>query len=86
MAMYESFASVYDALMDDVPYDEWCEFLCWVLKNHGIEDGLVLDLGCGTGSMTRQLAARGYDMIGADASVELLEIARGKGPTDPPIL
>lgn len=84
--MYESFASVYDALMDDVPYDEWCEFLCWVLKNHGIEDGLVLDLGCGTGSMTRQLAARGYDMIGADASVEMLEIARGKGPTDPPIL
>ena len=84
--MYESFASVYDALMDDVPYDEWCEFLCGLLKSHGIEDGLVLDLGCGTGSMTRQLAARGYDMIGADASVEMLEIARGKGPTDPPIL
>lgn len=86
MAMYESFASVYDALMDDVPYEEWCDFLCGLLESSGIRDGLVLDLGCGTGSMTRQLAARGYDMIGADASVEMLEIARSKGPTDPPVL
>ena len=84
--MYESFASVYDALMDDVPYEEWCGHLCEILSGYGIEDGLILDLGCGTGSMTRALRRRGFDMIGIDSSVEMLELARQKSVDDPSIL
>ncbi len=73
---YQSFARVYDLFMDNVPYEEWCEYIKSLLHEHGIEDGLVLDLGCGTGKMTRLLQAAGYDMIGVDHSEEMLEIAR----------
>lgn len=76
MAMYESFAAVYDRLMDNVPYDEWADVLHGILLEHGIAAGLVLDLGCGTGQMTRRLQAMGYDMIGADSSGDMLEIAQ----------
>lgn len=73
---YSSFARVYDLFMDNVPYEEWCEYIKSLLREYGIEDGLVLDLGCGTGKITRLLAAAGYDMIGVDNSEEMLEIAR----------
>lgn len=73
---YHSFAKVYDLFMDNVPYEEWFEYIRSLLQEYGIEDGLVLDLGCGTGKMTRLLAAAGYDMIGVDNSEEMLEIAR----------
>lgn len=76
MAAYQSFASVYDLFMDNVPYEEWCEYIKSLLKEYGITGGLVLDLGCGTGKMTRLLLASGYDMIGVDNSEEMLEIAR----------
>ena len=49
-----------------------------ILSAYGIRDGLVLDLGCGTGSMTELLAGAGYDMIGVDASEEMLELAYEK--------
>ena len=49
-----------------------------ILKEYGIDDGLVLDLGCGTGSMTEMLASSGYDMIGVDNAEEMLEIAMEK--------
>ena len=74
--MYESFAQVYDTFMDNVPYDEWAGYIIEKLKEDGIEDGLVLDLGCGTGQMTRRLRDAGYDMIGVDGSVDMLQIAR----------
>jgi len=76
--MYEEFARVYDIFMDNVPYDDWAAWLTGYLRAEGIRDGLVLDLGCGTGRMTRLLAQRGYDMIGADASEEMLECAQMK--------
>lgn len=76
MEAYQSFARVYDLFMDNVPYEEWCEYIKGLLSEYGIEDGLVLDLGCGTGKMTRLLQAAGYDMIGVDNSEEMLEIAR----------
>lgn len=78
MASYESFARVYDMFMDNIPYEEWCEYLRKLLKQYGVEDGLVLELGCGTGSMTELLAQQGYDMIGVDNSMEMLEIAMEK--------
>lgn len=78
MEAYTSFAEVYDQFMDNVPYQEWADFLQEILQKEGISDGLVLDLGCGTGSMTEELAGRGYDMIGVDNSEDMLEIAMEK--------
>ncbi len=76
MDAYTSFAQVYDLFMDNVPYEEWSEYVISLLKEEKIADGLVLDLGCGTGKMTRLLAEAGYDMIGIDYSEDMLEIAR----------
>ena len=78
MDAYTSFASVYDTFMDNVPYEEWAEYLIGLLKEYNITDGLVLDLGCGTGNMTELLAKAGYDMIGVDNAEEMLEIAMEK--------
>lgn len=78
MEAYTSFAEVYDTFMDNVPYEKWAEYLAELLQEYDIEDGLVLDLGCGTGSLTEILATKGYDMIGADGSAEMLEIAMEK--------
>lgn len=75
MDAYTSFASVYDTFMDNIPYEEWAKYLVALLKEHQVEEGLVLDLGCGTGSMTELLAQAGYDMIGIDNAEEMLEIA-----------
>lgn len=80
MEAYTGFANVYDEFMDNVPYDEWTDYLADLLKEYGVEQNdLVLELGCGTGSMTRRLARKGYDMIGIDYSDDMLEIAREKG-------
>ncbi len=62
--------------MDNVPYEDWSRYVTGLLAEYGITDGLVLDLGCGTGKMTRLLADAGYDMIGVDYSEEMLEVAR----------
>ena len=76
---YEGFAYVYDTFMDNVPCEEWAEYVGpGILQEYGITDGLVLDLGCGTGSMTELLAEKGYDMIGVDLSADMLEIAMDK--------
>ena len=78
MEQYSTFAEVYDTFMDNVPYDEWIKNIACNLKEHKIEDGLVLDLGCGTGTVTEGLAALGYDMIGVDSSEDMLAIAMEK--------
>ncbi len=81
MQPYSSFAGVYDMFMDNIPYDEWADYVQMLLKKFNIEEGLLLELGCGTGSMTRQLSAKGFDMLGIDNSEEMLQIARDKGAT-----
>ena len=78
MDAYTGFAEVYDLFMDQVPYEKWSGRIIQILSAYGIRDGLVLDLGCGTGSMTELLAGAGYDMIGVDASEEMLELAYEK--------
>lgn len=78
MDAYTSFASVYDMFMDNIPYGEWCAYLTSLLKEYGVEDGILLDLGCGTGSLTELLAQEGYDMIGVDFSEDMLQIAMEK--------
>lgn len=124
---YSDFARVYDELMDNTPYESWCDNIVALIEQYGVtvpirdnadhkkpqcreasgeneeeaglteasprerrseeatleemlasERNLVLDLGCGTGTLTELLYQRGYDMIGVDNSLEMLEIAREK--------
>ena len=85
MEAYTGFAEVYDLFMDNVPYEEWSKYLIGLLREFGAEQGIVLELGCGTGKMTRLLAQAGYDMIGIDNSQEMLQVAR-ESTQDPNIL
>lgn len=78
MDVYTGFAGVYDTFMDNIPYEEWSRYLEELLKEHNVQDGLVVDMGCGTGKITELLALKGYDMIGIDNSEEMLSIAREK--------
>lgn len=101
MQAYSDFAGVYDELMDNVPYESWCENIAALIDRYGIsrpvgesrpegeessetenllasERDLVLDLGCGTGTLTQMLHKKGYDMIGVDNSPEMLGIAMEK--------
>ena len=75
MEAYSEFARVYDLFMDNIPYEEWCEYLVTLLKKYGVDDGLVLELGCGTGNISEALRHKGYDMIGIDNSEEMLSVA-----------
>ena len=78
MDVYTGFAGVYDTFMDNIPYEEWSQYVDGLLKEHNMQDGLVVDMGCGTGKITELLALKGYDMIGIDNSEEMLSIAREK--------
>lgn len=78
MESYTGFAQVYDTFMDNIPYDQWSTYLIELLKEYNIKDGLVADLGCGTGNITQELAKAGYDMIGIDNSQEMLSLAMEK--------
>ena len=75
MEAYEGFGQVYDEFMDNVPYDEWCEYIVDMLNEHDVDGGLCLELGCGTGEVCERLADKGFDMIGLDASSEMLNQA-----------
>ena len=78
MEAYTDFADVYDTFMDETPYEEWCEFLVRILEEYAVPKGLVLDLGCGTGTLTQMLSQEGYDMIGVDNAEQMLAIAMEK--------
>ena len=72
MNSYEALSAYYDRFTDDVGYSDWADFFERLFAREGVEPKLILDLACGTGSLTRILAERGYEMIGADASPEML--------------
>ena len=78
MEAYTDFAKVYDIFMDQTPYEDWCRRLVETLDRYRIPKGLVLDLGCGTGTLTELLAKAGYDMIGIDNSEDMLNVALKK--------
>ncbi len=91
MEAYQDFAYVYDEFMDATPYGEWCELLAELIEKYGVskperdveelldsERNLVVDLGCGTGTLTELLYRKGYDMIGVDSSESMLNIAMEK--------
>lgn len=77
MRSYRQFASVYDRLMEEMPYAEWMSFArkCWA--KYGMPRTIV-DLGCGTGNLAIPLARSGFSVYGIDLSAEMLSIARSK--------
>ena len=88
---YSDFAEVYDELMDNTPYIEWGERLEQLIAKYGVsaperdsenllnaEKNLVVDLGCGTGTLTELMYQKGYDMIGVDLSESMLNMAMKK--------
>ena len=75
---YEVFAGVYDACNEDADYDALAAHLIAQLCDCGIRDGLIADLGCGTGDLTLRLAKAGYEMIAVDRSEEMLCVLQEK--------
>lgn len=86
MESYTSFAQVYDLFMDNIDYEQWGEYLKELLETYGVQDGIVLDMGCGTGNITQILSKAGYDMIGIDNSQDMLNIAMEKRGDDESVL
>ncbi|MBR5272899.1 MAG: class I SAM-dependent methyltransferase [Clostridia bacterium] len=86
MNEYSSIADFYDLFTQDVDYDGRAQYINELLKRCEIGCKTVLDLACGTGSMTIRLAKMGYDMIGVDSSEDMLCVARDKSENCPDIL
>ena len=78
MNSYAFLAGCYDQLTYDVHYAAWADYLQRHFRRRGLPGNTVLDLACGTGSLTRELAQRGYEMIGVDLSPEMLAEAAEK--------
>ena len=79
MSSYEALAPFYDALTGDVDYKAWADFYEHFFKNSPVlKIRTVLDLACGTGTLTRLLAGRGYELIGVDRSSDMLMEAMDK--------
>ena len=75
--IYDLLAPFYDSINADIDYSGWADFIEEVFRRESKNTPeLVLDLGCGTGKMTLELASRGYDMTGIDLSCEMLDVAR----------
>lgn len=77
--IYSILAPVYDAINGEVDHEKWADFYEREIRRfESGQTSLILDLGCGTGSMTLALARRGYDMTGIDISPEMLNVARSR--------
>lgn len=84
---YEAIAHVYDKLNAQIDYERWADFTERCMDRFlSQRPTLVLDLACGTGSMTLALAKRGYDMIGVDGSTDMLAEAWNRTPENASIL
>lgn len=78
MASYGDFAYYYDMLTENVDYSQRCEYICTLLAENGVSEGILLDLACGTGTLSLLLSEKGYDVIATDASEEMLSQAQEK--------
>lgn len=75
---YVAFAECYDELTGNVDYEKRGQYFHTILKKYGKEKGILLDLACGTGSLSEFFARLNYDVIGVDASEEMLAVAQEK--------
>ena len=76
MAYGRDFASVYDRFTDNVEYRRRADHILALLRNGGVTEGILLDVACGTGMLTQYLCGKGYEIIAADCSPDMLQIAR----------
>lgn len=75
---YKDFAYVYDAFMDNIPYEEWADYLKHLFSKYQISSGTLAELGCGTGTMAFLMNQAGFHIIGIDNSTDMLTIAADK--------
>ncbi len=75
---YAVLAAYYDRIMADIDYGAWCNFYQTCFEKHADPVKKVLDLACGTGSITVPMAKMGYEMTGIDLSAEMLALAQKK--------
>ncbi len=78
MAGYGDFAYYYDLLTGNVDYESRCDYIGALLAENGVGKGILLDLACGTGTVSLLMSEKGYDVIGVDASEEMLSQAQEK--------
>ena len=86
MSSYDFLAGCYDRLTYDVDYASWADYIQRHFEKQPLPGNTVLDLACGTGSLTYELARRGYEMIGVDLSPEMLSEAVEKQGADENII
>lgn len=75
---YCDFADYYDLLTEDVDYKKQAKYLCDILKENGVDRGILLDLACGTATLSILMAQNGFDVIATDQSEDMLSIASQK--------
>lgn len=79
MKPYNHFAEIYDDLTENVNYKVRSDYISGFFDKYNIpKNGKILDLACGTGSISKELFEKGYDLIGADLSLEMLSVADNK--------
>jgi SAM-dependent methyltransferase len=78
MSIYNNFAKVYDLFMEETPYEDWINNIEAIWMNHNKNPKSILDMGCGTGTITNLLHKKGYDITGLDNSIEMLSEASSK--------
>lgn len=82
---YQGFAYVYDKFMDNIPYEEWRRYLKNLFYQYSITDGTLIELGCGTGTLSLLMHEAGYSVIGIDNSIDMLTLAAEKTKDTPDI-
>ncbi|WP_051302190.1 class I SAM-dependent DNA methyltransferase [Salibacterium aidingense] len=78
MHTYSGFAQVYDRLMEEAPYQEWLQWVMHLFKREENQPAVLLDAGCGTGTLLELLLMEGYDAHGLDISEDMLAVAQQK--------
>lgn len=77
---FSALAGVYDAIMADIEYGDWADFVLDYARDQGLAPVSALDLACGTGALTAELQRRGLAVTGLDMSAEMLGVARSRLP------
>lgn len=75
---YNHFSYVYDKFMDNIPYKEWCTYLTGLFHRHHIFNGRLVELGCGTATLSLLMEQQGFHITGIDNSPDMLTMASEK--------